>query len=310
MIAHDKYGVGTPHAKLLPGFPIGRPGELQRLENALLGIRSGQRNFLITSDKVEIEILVASEGGGRPVKDSLDYHNIMITRNVMANHLSMGDQPHGTYNLGIAFMDLFLFALQARADQIATYFNHLIIRPLCDLNFNMTGRKYPRLKFQNMTRFDPSSLATAFSPLVSAGVITVTDDVEDMFRQLFDLPPLSPALRRDSQAGGFTRDAINASKLAQAAARGSRFGNAATGAQPAPPAIAAGDISLSDITTVLRDELKAQRAASPDLPTMPPVNIHLVMPNGQRVKTTTRHVERDSRGLIVKLTDMEYPHVD
>lgn len=328
MIAHDKYGVGTPHAKLASGFPIGRAGELQRLENALLGVRSGQRNFLITSDKVTIDILVAANGGGRPVKDSLTYHNTMIARNVLANHLALGDAPHGTYELGVAFMDLFLYALQSRAADIAGAFKRDVLKPLCDLNFNMAGRDYPTMRFQNLTNFNVEKLGAAFAPLVTAGVITVTDDVEDMFRQLFDLPPLPDALRRDTGrplpgvnisaaiAGDVNEQAkviahFANTRIAQAPGAPAPPAPAPAPAPPAPPApprsIAANEtIRLTDeMVAAIREEFAEQRKAGNPDREYPPLNIHIVMPTGRVVRTNTRNVFRDERGLVVKIEDQE-----
>jgi hypothetical protein len=330
MIAHDKFGVGTPVAKLLPGFPVNKPGELSRLENALMGLRSGQRNFMIINDKVDVSILVATNNGGRNVKESLDYHNSMIVRNILANHLAMGDSPHGTYNLGIAFMDLFLYALQARTETICEQFDEQVIHVLCDLNFDMTNREYPHMRFDNLTNFNIDKLGNVIAPLVTAKALTATDDMENMLRQLLQLPPLPAGWER-----GDTKPAIPVPAPVPAA--GAPGSPTPPNPQPGAEAIAATDrlpitvqvynvprdereaITLSDVEhTVTRATADAHATIRGELERMEremreplqPLHINITLPNGNVIRTTTQNVTRDQRGLIIKTDRVETERPD
>jgi hypothetical protein len=215
MVRLDRFGVGIPMAELEEGFSS-RVSELQKLEQILEGIRSSHKAYIISPPKAKISILTPSagtgSGGAQGLMESIQHHDTMMARNALAHFMTMGQEKHGSWSLGVSFIDLFMAAEEALGYNLGSTMKRRVIRPMCDLNFPMTTSsrgipvKYPTLAFTDIGRVDLVALADALSKLGAGGFITDDDGLEEFIRTKGNLPPL-PADRNRAAREQAMKDA-------------------------------------------------------------------------------------------------------
>ncbi len=194
----DRYGVGIPKASIAENH---RPtdAELAELKRILRGLRSHERGYLIEPYGVTISILTpGSEAGGRGgaggLIESVNHHNTMIANNILAGFLTANEQRRGALTHTQTLADIFQDSLQAIGDDTAGEIVQQLVRPLCDLNFDMTGRKYPVVRVSGLDAVDGQQLAVALQRLGPSqnnprGFIQPDDEMEDWLREQYNAPP-------------------------------------------------------------------------------------------------------------------------
>jgi hypothetical protein len=193
-IGHERLGVGIPMAELEDGAPRGNK-EMAATEEVLEGIRSHHRSYIIAVPHVRFKLLQSQKENTSLMK-SVEHHDVMIARAVLAPFLNVGQAQHGTRSSTVELADVFFNSLEAVATSMANDAHAQIVKPLCDLNWPMEGRKYPRLVARNIRNVDPQLLAETLKAAVEPGVLTVTDDIENMFREVMGWDPLPESMRR------------------------------------------------------------------------------------------------------------------
>lgn len=195
----DRYGVGIPTAELEENHNLNE-ADMGNLEGVLKDLRSNERVYLIAPPHVRYRIM-APEGQGGAVSGAqgmVEHHDQMISRNVLAGFMTMGNAPLGQATFGSRMTDLFISSLYGLASNIAADLKRSVIKPLCDLNFDMTRREYPSIVVRDLETEDIE--ATMKSILEAAGtLITPDDDLEAMLRRALKLPPLPKELSRRYQ---------------------------------------------------------------------------------------------------------------
>jgi hypothetical protein len=131
-------------------------------------------------------------------------HDERIAGSVMANFLNLGSQSGtGSYALGSTFFNAFILALQTIAKDIARTASRHIVADL--VSWNWPGERAPRLVFDEIgARRD--ALVQALATLVSAGVLTADQDLEEFVRSAIGIPgrpagaprPIAPAPQEES----------------------------------------------------------------------------------------------------------------
>lgn len=188
-VKHDRYGVGIPVAEIQEDYTT-TTEENRKIDAILKGIRSHEKAWIRTTAKVKYSILVPPGGqGGTNIMPSIDHHNAMIARTVLAGFLSQGEQKHGSFGLGGKLADIFTSVVETVADETADDLNTQVIRQLCDLNCNMRGRPYPTVRAMNIADTDAKELTEAVARL-GPKYITPEDDLEGALRTVMNLPPL------------------------------------------------------------------------------------------------------------------------
>jgi phage gp29-like protein len=194
----DRYGVGIPVGKIAKGYVI-KPNEKKEIIEILRGLRSHHRAFALLPEEIELKIL-APEGSGTAgatgLMDSVDHHDVMMARAVLAHFLTAGSQKHGNYGTTVAWADMFLYGLQATAIYVCDEINRSVIRELCDLNFDMTGREYPKLTASTLEDTNIKEMAAALYNLVLGQVITPDDTTEEHIRKLLGFPVMERDMTR------------------------------------------------------------------------------------------------------------------
>jgi hypothetical protein len=192
----DRWGIGTPDAKIKETYEL-KPTERANLIKMLTGLRGNERAFTMHSDAIELSILTPQgQGGALGLMDSVNHHDVMIFRSILANFMTTGNQKFGNYGSTKNYTDMFLYAEQAAAMFVEEEYGRQIIKPFCDANFNMHGRPYPVLKFADIQKVDMQVVAQTLSSLVSSKVILPEDDLEVFFRKLFGFPQAKKGSKR------------------------------------------------------------------------------------------------------------------
>ena len=219
MVRLDRFGVGIPMAQLEEGFST-RYSELQKLEAILQGIRSSHKAYIISPPKAKISILTpgaGTGGGAEGIKTAIDHHDVMMARNALAHFMTMGAERHGSWSLGVSFIDLFMAGEEALAMNLGSGIKRRVIRPMCDLNFPIRTKsrdlpvKYPWMAFTDIGRVDIVALSDALSKLGAGGFITDDDQLEEFIRTKGNLPSLPADRTRKAREEAMEKAGLNPS---------------------------------------------------------------------------------------------------
>jgi hypothetical protein len=194
-VGHERLSVGIPMAKLSDEADLSTPA-LDALEVVLGGIRNHERAFLIAMPGVEYDLLQTTTSNDS-LMSSIEHHDVMIARGILAPFMNVGQAPHGTRSSTIELIDVYFNGLEGIAKTISGTAKVQLIKPLCDFNFPMEGRKYPTLVARNIRKIDPLVLADTLSKISSTGVLTTDDGIENAFREVMGYPPLDPKMSRE-----------------------------------------------------------------------------------------------------------------
>ena len=188
-IKHDRLGVGLPIGYIQKGYVV-KKNEKDEVVALLKGIRSHHRAFALLPEEIKVEILTAkTEGGGAAgLMDSVDHHDVMIARAVLALFLTAGSQRHGNYGTTVTWADLFLYSLQSLALQICQDLQMQVIRDLCNYNFDMAGRRYPKVEASTLEDTNVKEMAAAIYNLCLGQVLIPDDELEAHVRRLLAFP--------------------------------------------------------------------------------------------------------------------------
>jgi hypothetical protein len=187
-VRHDRYGVGIPTAELAENHGL-TADDLDELETVLKDLRANERVFLVAPPGVRFRIMGPEAGGGTThgAMQMIDHHDAMIARNVLAGFLTLGRDPRGTRALGSRLTDFFVASLYGIAAGIVGDLKQSIVKPLCDLNFEMRGREYPTIEVRDLESQDIDRLLELALTAIPS-LITPDDHLEDWVREALKLP--------------------------------------------------------------------------------------------------------------------------
>ena len=196
----DRWGVGIPVAQLEEGHNLNQQ-DLDALVEVLEAVRANERAYLIAPPHVTYDLLprTGSQTAGSGATQWIDHHDQQIARNVLAGFLTMGQDTHGTLGFGSRLTDMFVSSLNGVAAGICSTLKHQVVTKLCDLNYDMTNRKYPRVTCRDLEQADLDKLVTTLGALVGT-FITPDDDTESLLRKLLKLPSLDKNETRKAKA--------------------------------------------------------------------------------------------------------------
>jgi hypothetical protein len=200
----DRWGVGIPVAKLSEGHALTQD-DLNALVEVLKKVRANERAFLISPPNVEYDLLPKggqTGAGSSGAIEWINHHDAQIVRSVLAGFLTMGQDPHGTLGFGSRLTDMFISSLQGVANGVSADLKHQVVRQLCNLNFDMTNRKYPRIVCRDLEQVDMDNLIKALTAFGGAQTawIQPDDDSEKLLRKMLQLPPLKAELSRKAKS--------------------------------------------------------------------------------------------------------------
>jgi hypothetical protein len=199
----DRWGVGIPVASLAPEHTLSQD-DLDAMVEVLKKVRANERAYLIAPPHVTYDLLpkTGSATAGSGAMDWINHHDAQIARNVLAGFLTMGQDPHGTLGFGSRLTDMFVSSLNGVAAGICGDLKKQLVRKICDLNFDMTKRKYPRVTVRDLEQVDMDNLIKALTAFAGTGAqfIQPDDDTEKLLRKMLQIPDLQPEMSRDKKS--------------------------------------------------------------------------------------------------------------
>ena len=154
-------------------------------------IRGDEAAGLVTPDNWVFEIVrVATEGGSMADVISRYARNIFLTG--LAQFLTLGEKSSGSWALSRDQSALFLFSLNAVADNvIADTFNRHAIPQLIKMNWPKI-KQFPQLKHEDLEQIDLKGFFENLATAVTAGFLTSPDqEIEQEVRKMMGLPELT-----------------------------------------------------------------------------------------------------------------------
>lgn len=196
MIGHDRFHVGIPRASLQKEYDAAK-APTDKIEATLKGLRSHDRAYMVQPYGVEFDVYGARESGTGTshILQSVEHHNLMIARNILQSFAAQGEQRHGSFGAAEVTADVYFNALQGEADEIGAEMKHGVVRRLCDLNFEMGQRGYPRIRCTNLRSVDFKSISGPIKELADGHLITPDDDLEEWLRDIAEAPKMPENLK-------------------------------------------------------------------------------------------------------------------
>jgi hypothetical protein len=141
------------------------------------------------------------EGNVRDLYNSIQHHNIEISRTALAffMNLGLGARAGGNRALGESQTDFFFLAVQATADHLARTLNATSVKRLIDFNWEGV-RRYPTLSVSNLRARSFDQVLDALARLAQTGVVAPYPELAQYITRELGLP--QPAERQSSVVSG------------------------------------------------------------------------------------------------------------
>jgi len=129
------------------------------------------------------------QGQVRDLFNSIEHHNIEISRTALAFFMNLGQSSKSSGNraLGQEMTDFFFLAVQATADQIARTITATAVKRLVDYNWDGV-EKYPALQASNLRARSLDQTLTALSQLATAKVMAPYPELAQHIARELGLP--------------------------------------------------------------------------------------------------------------------------
>jgi hypothetical protein len=188
-IALERGAIVPPVIKLPPGFTT---ADMAAAQQIVQNIRANEQMGVTIPMEWEFDFPRNQQKYAAQTLPTIQYHDVMIARAALAQHLNVGSSEVGAYNLADAQIKVFEQAVQADAKLIEEVINQTAIRRLVDYNFENV-EVYPRLKCGKVSLTDISMIAQALQQMVGAQLIHPTPELEDALLDAFGLPKGTPS---------------------------------------------------------------------------------------------------------------------
>lgn len=163
---------------------------VQAGEETLMTVRNHERAYVQETDKWKYRV----EGITGTVLDPLptiEYHDLMIARSVLAEFLAMGGNSTGSLAMHSDKTQFFLMALRGVSKYVTETLNRSVIQQMIRYNFpNIEPAEMPKLRHGRLDRRMFQSIAETLKQLVDADLLTPSADIEEEIRSELELPEL------------------------------------------------------------------------------------------------------------------------
>lgn len=220
-IAAERGGVGIPVMIEPPGGPK-QKSDRDIAANVLASLHAHEKTYVLVPDGWKFEMVVP--GHGRDIISSIQYHNMMIARSVLAQFINL--DRGGSYALSMDISTFFLQALHSVARYLRDVFNRDVIRPLVDLNFQTD--RYPTLEVGDLDKRDIDRYLMGLGRVLP--FLTMNAETENALRADLGLPDLPP--QADGIGGG--QPTVDTDSQGKVATPQGQHGPAAPGVPPPP----------------------------------------------------------------------------
>jgi len=160
--------------------------EKERLDNIGEHLNAHEKMYVRLSQDYDFSIQGLS-GSIKDLMPSIEHHDRMIARSILADFISLGSTDVGSFALSRDKSSFFLMALRSICNNICDTVNRYGIPQLVDYNWNVEA--YPKLTVSGLETRDMEKYAKAIVDLANAGQITQGPEIEDTLRDMLHLPP-------------------------------------------------------------------------------------------------------------------------
>lgn len=186
-IGLERAYMGIPVADLPEGFG----DDLRDLARQIVEtIRTDEQAGVIKPDTLGLDILHNSLQE-KAMDTAIQYHNRQMLLSGLAQFLDLGSSgAAGAYSLSSDHSELFLYAVNAKANYLASVVNmEPCIPSLIVFNYaGATRDQMPRLEHGDIGQRALDKLGRTLQALGQWGFLTPDDETEDALRQMLDLP--------------------------------------------------------------------------------------------------------------------------
>jgi hypothetical protein len=187
-IGLERAYMGVPVASLPEGFT----DEMRDLaRNIVESLRVDEQAGVVKPEDLMLEIL-KGEIQGPAMTDAIKEHNRNILVSGLAQFLDLGSGQAGAYALSSDHSELFIEAINAKANYVSENFNlDPGIPSLARMNFSgVDEMTMPKLQHGDIGQRSLDRLGRTLMALGQWGFLTPNDPTEERLRQMLDLPPL------------------------------------------------------------------------------------------------------------------------
>jgi hypothetical protein len=202
-IQKERHGIGVPDIELPPGADASAEKKAEEIGRNL---RTNEYAFIV---KPAGWIVGFAEVRGNLVNviESIDHHDLLIARNVLAQFVA---DSNSRATAGTS-MDMLMKSLRHEAERICEVINNHLIPQMVAWNFP-TGR-FPRMRVKSIGEVkDMQAWSSALANLAGAKILTPTNELEKWARKTMDAPTTEVDLPEFKQAftvGNVTPPAVD-----------------------------------------------------------------------------------------------------
>lgn len=186
-IAYERYGTPLLVGTTTDANDVGKMKRLLSKINGMTGLA------ISGGDKVEAVQMQPVDFIGY-----IEHHDRKIMESMLVPPMLLGLSrgQSGSYALSGNQFDIFMIRLEALQRDLKALLEEEIVRPLIDYNFP-NAKEYPSIQFKPLANEDITKLATVFTQMITAGVISPT---EDWLREELGFPAMSEETKREIEA--------------------------------------------------------------------------------------------------------------
>jgi hypothetical protein len=183
-IAGERNGLGVP---TIEQGPNGSREDRQAAEKWVTQLAAHEKTGVSLPHGWKFS-LQGVQGSVRDLYNSIQHHNIEISRTALAFFMNLGQNVRmsGNRALGESQTEFFFLAVQATADHLARILNSTCIRRLVDFNWEVA--RYPVVTVSNLRARNFDQVLDALTKLAQTGVVTPFPELTQFIIRELGLP--------------------------------------------------------------------------------------------------------------------------
>ena len=173
-------------------------------ETIVTNIRRDSREGLVLPDGWKLELLSTGSRRQFDTNQIIERYNKQIAMSVLTDFVLLGHESVGSFALADNKTKMFSLAVGTYLDIICEVFNNQAIPRLIELNSeHFKGiTDYPKMKHGDIEDANLDKIGTFISQMVSAGILTPDDELEDYVRKIGNLPERKTSIPYEERLNG------------------------------------------------------------------------------------------------------------
>ena len=163
-----------------------------RAELQMFGQNLQNRSVLIHPDFIKLTLIQGDPKIASAFIPVIQEENVAIRIALLMPGLIglSGEQAIGSFARAVKEFDAFIWVIEELRNDLETHINEQVIKPVIDLNYEVTDGKYPVFKFREITQEHRENVFNLWLKAVQTGGFTKTREDENKGRELIEFPKL------------------------------------------------------------------------------------------------------------------------